>query len=222
MDLADLPFKPTKRIKRIVSTIYDYDLSNRTTELTPSIYVKAYDNDEQISMTQDDATYILLDYLYDEGIAEVNIGKSQINLSNIKEEAWIVTELDVTIKNVDKLRRLYSMLKRHKYDDPNVRFSESGNLLINGFLIRFYKDTPAYDLLHLIFIDGDSRDIIWSYSEQDDLSLESRVYRSGNRNVQAYCRDTGYYINRRVSEMCKIEKFLFVNSKSIQLNPAFV
>ena len=223
MDLADsLTFKPNKRIARIVTDIYSLYKSNVSQHETISVYVQAYESDEGISLASDADTYRLLDYLDSEGIAEASIGKSKINPSKVKEDHYVVTELDVVVKDPKKLKQLNSFLQKQSYEQNTVSFSEKGTLTVNGETVAFGVGTPAYDLLHLIFIDGESRDDIWSYSDSDVISLAEVVYRSGNRSVAEHCRDTGNYVNRRVKEKTGIKDLLLVNSKSIQLNPDFV
>ncbi len=223
MDLADdLYFKPTKRIKRIINTIYDVYQSNVSSESKTSVYIKVYEGEETVSLKEDELTYLLLDYLSDNKIADVAIGKSKVTPTKVKQDHWLVTELDVTVINGEKLGKLNAALNKHTYDRASVSFSENGTLMVNKNPITFNRGTPAYDLLHLIFIDGESPDDIWSYSEGDTVSLAELVYRSGNRSVKDFCRDIGNYVNRRIKQKTGIPDFLLVNSKSIQLNPEFV
>lgn len=223
MDLADdLPFKPNSRIARIIATIYRIYKSNVSQNQVTSVYVKAYEGDELVSLRSDEDTYRLLDYLDSEGIAETSIGKTQVNPSGVKENHYLITELDVTVKDPQKLKTLSSFLQKQSYERNTVSFSEKGVLTVNGETIAFGIGTPAYDLLHLILKDGESPDDIWSYSDSDVVSLAEVVYRSGNRSVAEFCRDTGNYVNKRVREKTGIKDLLLVNSKSIQLNPEFV
>lgn len=222
MDLADLSFKPSKRLKRIITTVAHKYKDNARNGFSPSIYIRAFEGDETVSLREDEQTYLLLDYLADNNIAEVSIGKELLRPENVTNEAWIVTELEFVVNDIKSLQRLHSELNKQFYEMAIIDFDDAGDLIIDGLRVRFQRNTPAYEMLKLILREGDGRDQVWSYSDDDSLSLKHRVYQEGNRTVKDFCRHTGNYINKRVKEATGQDKFLLVSSKSIQLNPDFV
>ena len=221
MDLADITFKPSLRIKRILESIFFTTKLNSVDDLTPSVLVEAFIPGEDVSLKENQNTGALIKYLDENDIASCNIGSGLLDLNDTKDSAWVITQLDIKVKNLDQLRYLFSEVKKHYNESDIVFFNPTGELQLNDNRIRFKVDSPGYRLLKLIFIEADSRDQVFSYADDYLIGVKHLVYEPTRRSVAAFCRDTGNYVNKRVEDKTGVAKFLVVTTKSIQLNTRY-